>query len=84
MIRGAAVCLATIGRDSQTMRVVSELDESWYDSDKPTGGGRRAHALIKAGAGGVNRTRVSESSTTGACTGEKHSSCSVSISKSAV
>ena len=32
MIRGASVCLGTMGRDSGTLQVLAEHDEGWYDS----------------------------------------------------
>ena len=32
MIRGASVCLGTVGRDSGPLRVLAEHDEGWYDT----------------------------------------------------
>lgn len=32
MIRGGSVCLATMGRNSGTIRVLAEHDDGWYDS----------------------------------------------------
>ena len=32
MIRGASVCLGTMGRDSGALQVLAEHDESWYDT----------------------------------------------------
>jgi cyclohexanecarboxylate-CoA ligase len=32
MIRGASVCLGTVGRDSGTLRVLAEHDGGWYDT----------------------------------------------------
>jgi cyclohexanecarboxylate-CoA ligase len=31
-VRGAGVCLATVGRDSGTLTVMAEHDEGWYDT----------------------------------------------------
>jgi len=32
LIRGASLCLATMGRDSGTLRVLAEHDDGWYDT----------------------------------------------------
>jgi cyclohexanecarboxylate-CoA ligase len=32
MIRGASVCLGTMGRDSGTLQVLAEHNEGWYDT----------------------------------------------------
>jgi cyclohexanecarboxylate-CoA ligase len=32
MIRGGSVCLATVGRDTGTLRLLAEHDEGWYDT----------------------------------------------------
>jgi cyclohexanecarboxylate-CoA ligase len=32
MIRGASLCLATVGRDSGTLRLLAEHDDGWYDT----------------------------------------------------
>jgi cyclohexanecarboxylate-CoA ligase len=32
MVRGASVCLGTMGRDSGTLQVLADRDEGWYDT----------------------------------------------------
>jgi cyclohexanecarboxylate-CoA ligase len=32
MIRGASLCLGTVGRDSGTLRLLAEHDDGWYDT----------------------------------------------------
>jgi cyclohexanecarboxylate-CoA ligase len=47
MIRGASVCLGTMGRDSGTLRVLAEHDEGWYDTgDLTVPDGRGGYRLV--------------------------------------
>ncbi len=47
MIRGAAVCLGTMGRDSGTLRVLADHDAGWYDTgDLAVPDGRGGYQLV--------------------------------------
>ena len=47
LIRGASVCLATLGRDSGTVRVLAEHDDGWYDTgDLAVPDGRRGYRIV--------------------------------------
>ncbi|WP_326834919.1 AMP-binding protein [Amycolatopsis rhabdoformis] len=47
MIRGGSVCLATMGRDTGTLRVLAEQDEGWYDTgDLAVVDGRGGYRLV--------------------------------------
>jgi cyclohexanecarboxylate-CoA ligase len=47
MIRGASVCLGTMGRDSGTLQVLAEHDEGWYDTgDLTIPDGRGGYRLV--------------------------------------
>jgi cyclohexanecarboxylate-CoA ligase len=47
MIRGAAVCLGTMGRDGGTLRVLAEHDEGWYDTgDLVVPDGRGGYRMV--------------------------------------
>jgi cyclohexanecarboxylate-CoA ligase len=47
MIRGASVCLGTVGRDSGTLRVLAEHDEGWYDTgDLAVPDGRGGYRMV--------------------------------------
>jgi cyclohexanecarboxylate-CoA ligase len=56
-VRGAGVCLATFGRDSEELRVVQEHDDGWYDTGDlavPDGrGGIRLMGRVGDRIGGV-------------------------------
>ena len=47
MMRGASVCLGTVGRDSGTLRVLAEHEEGWYDTgDLAVPDGRGGYRLV--------------------------------------
>lgn len=47
MIRGASVCLGTVGRDNGTLRVLAGHDEGWYDTgDLAVPDGRGGYRLV--------------------------------------
>jgi cyclohexanecarboxylate-CoA ligase len=47
VIRGASVCLGTLGRDSGTLRVLADHDEGWYDTgDLAVADGRGGYRLV--------------------------------------
>jgi cyclohexanecarboxylate-CoA ligase len=47
MIRGASVCLGTVGRDSGALRVLAEHDEGWYDTgDLVVPDGRGGYRMV--------------------------------------
>ena len=47
MIRGASVCLGTVGRDSGTLQVLAEHDDGWYDTgDLTVPDGRGGYRLV--------------------------------------
>ena len=47
MIRGASVCLGTVGRDSRTLQVLAEHDDGWYDTgDLTVPDGRGGYRLV--------------------------------------
>lgn len=47
MIRGASVCLGTVGRDSGELRVIAEHDDGWYDTgDLAVPDGRAGYRLV--------------------------------------
>ena len=47
MVRGGAMCLGTMGRDSGTLRVLAEHDEGWYDTgDLAVPDGRDGYRLV--------------------------------------
>lgn len=47
MIRGASLCLATVGRDSGPLRVVADHDDGWYDTgDLAVPDGRGGYRMV--------------------------------------